>query len=163
MEETLLALAVGAAAGLVPLINIEVYLLGAAVFGDDALRIAVALAAAAGQTLGKIAFYYAGMGVLNVRWLKRKAERPPGRWAERAGRWRRRAEEQPWWGAGLLALSSLVSIPPLMAVCVLAGAVRMRLSVFASVTMATRSARFLVLVYAPGAVAAVSGAPWPGG
>ncbi|MFE9242841.1 hypothetical protein [Nocardiopsis sp. NPDC006938] len=148
MVETALAFAVATAAGLVPLINIELYLLGAVALLDDGALVAMAFAAAVGQTLGKVPYYYVGRGTLSTPWLRRRAA-TPGKWAERMERWRARAETRPAWGAGLLALSSFASVPPFMVVSVLAGVVRMHFGLFCAVTFATRFARFLLLVLAP--------------
>ncbi|MDT0331278.1 hypothetical protein [Nocardiopsis lambiniae] len=148
MVETGLAFVVALAAGLVPVLNIEVYLLGAVALTDDGALVAMAVAAGLGQTLGKLPYYYAGRGTLSAPWLRRRTE-TPGKWTERAARWRRRAEERPLWGVGLLALSSFASIPPFMVVSVLAGVVRMNVVLFSVVTLATRTARFLIIVLAP--------------
>ncbi|PWV50128.1 MULTISPECIES: YqaA family protein [Nocardiopsis] len=148
MVETALAFVVATAAGLVPLINIELYLLGAVALLDDGALVAMALAAALGQTLGKIPYYYVGYGTISTPWLRRRAA-TPGKWTERVSRWRARAEERPVWGAGLLALSSFASVPPFMVVSVLAGVLRMNIVLFCVVTFVTRFARFLILVLAP--------------
>lgn len=148
MVETALAFVVATASGLVPLINIELYLLGAVAVLDDGALVAMAVAAAAGQTLGKIPYYYVGYGTISAPWLKRRAA-TPGKWSERMARWRARAEARPVWGAGLLALSSFASVPPFMVVSVLAGVLRMNLVLFCVITFLTRTARFLILVLAP--------------
>ncbi|CAL9547144.1 hypothetical protein SUDANB121_04377 [Nocardiopsis dassonvillei] len=148
MVETGLAFVVALAAGLVPVINIEVYLLGAVALNGDGALVAMAVAAGLGQTLGKLPYYYAGRGTLSAPWLRRRTE-TPGKWSERAARWRRRAEERPAWGVGLLALSSFASIPPFVVVSVLAGVVRMNVVLFSAITFVTRTARFLVIVLAP--------------
>ncbi|WP_159940718.1 MULTISPECIES: hypothetical protein [unclassified Nocardiopsis] len=148
MIETALAFAVALVSGLVPFINIEVYLVGAVVTLDDGALAAMAVAAGAGQTLGKVPYYYAGRGTLSAPWIRRRAQ-TPGRWAARVEGWRRKAQERPVWGAGLVALSSFASIPPFVVVSVLAGMVRMNLPLFCAVTFATRTARFLIVVFAP--------------
>ncbi|GAB3704847.1 hypothetical protein [Nocardiopsis oceani] len=148
MTETALAFVVATAAGLVPLINIELYLVGAVAVLDDGALVAMAVAAAVGQTLGKIPYYYVGRGTISAPWLRRRAA-TPGKWSARVAEWRAKAEARPVWGAGLLALSSFASIPPFMVVSVLAGVVRMNLALFCAVTFVTRAARFLILVLAP--------------
>ncbi|MFW6639441.1 hypothetical protein ACOALZ_05295 [Nocardiopsis algeriensis] len=148
MIETGLAFLVALASGLVPIVNIELYLAGAAVALDDGALTAMALAAALGQTLGKLPYYYAGRGTLTAPWLRRRT-RTPGKWAARAETWRRRAEARPVWGAGLLAVSSFASVPPFFVVAVLAGVVRMNVVLFCAITFTTRTARFLVVVLAP--------------
>jgi len=154
LAESLLAFLVALVSALLPFLNIEVYLLGVAALTDGGWLLAAAAAAGAGQTLGKLAYYLVGRGVLTVPWLQRRS-RTPGRWSARIARWRERAEEHPVWAAGLLAVSSLTSVPPFMVVSVLAGTVRMPVAVFLAVTMATRTARFAVLVCVPGAAAAL--------
>ncbi|WP_285733503.1 hypothetical protein [Nocardiopsis sp. ATB16-24] len=148
MTETVLAFVVALLSGLVPVVNIELYLVGAVMAVDDGALVAMAVAAGLGQTFGKLPYYYAGRGTLSARWLRRRT-RTPGRWSARAAEWRHKAEERPVWGAGLLALSSFASVPPFMVVAVLAGVVRMNLVLFCVVTFVTRTARFLVVVLAP--------------
>ncbi len=148
MVETALAFLVATAAGLVPLINIEVYLVGAVALVDDGALVAMASAAALGQTIGKIPYYYVGYGTISAPWLRRRAA-TPGKWSDRVSRWRAKAEERPVWGAGLLALSSFASVPPFMVVSVLAGVVRMNIVLFCAITFVTRLVRFLVIVLAP--------------
>ncbi|MBB4933514.1 membrane protein YqaA with SNARE-associated domain [Lipingzhangella halophila] len=155
MIETFSSLLFGLASALLPVLNVELYLVGAAAAmkGDGAL-FAMAVAAGFGQTVGKIGYYYMGRGALDIPWLRRKAEKP-NRWSERVAGWRSKAEGRPWWTAGLVGVSSLTSIPPFMVICVLAGTVRMPFLVFTTVTFATRTVRFLLLVYAPSAAMAL--------
>lgn len=148
MIETGLAFVVALASGLVPVLNIEIYLVGAVIAMDDGALIAMAAAAGLGQTLGKLPYYYVGRGSISAPWIRRRAA-TSGKWAVRAEGWRRRAEERPVWGAGLVALSSFASVPPFMVVSVLAGVVRMNAVLFGAVTLVTRTARFLIVVFAP--------------
>ncbi|RNL84746.1 VTT domain-containing protein [Halostreptopolyspora alba] len=155
MVETLMAFLFGLASALLPVLNVELYLVGAAtaISGEGAL-FAMAVAAGFGQTAGKVGYYYVGRGALDIPWLRRRAEKP-NRWSERVSGWRRRAEGSPWWTAGLVGVSSLTSVPPFMVICVLAGTVRMPFLAFVTVTFVTRTARFLLLVYAPGVAMAL--------
>lgn len=143
-----LAFVAALVSAVVPVLNIELYLVGAVVTTGDGALTAMALAAAAGQTLGKLPYYYAGRGSLSTPWLRRRAA-TPGKWAARAEAWRLRAEEKPAWGAGLVAVSSLMSVPPFMVVSVLAGVVRINVLLFVGITFLTRAARFLLVVFAP--------------
>lgn len=148
MVETGLALLVATLSGLVPFISIELYLVGAVVAMNDGALVAMAVAAGAGQTLGKLPYYYVGRGTLALPWLQRRA-RTPGKWTARAEKWRVRAEERPLWGMGLLGMSSLTSVPPFMVIAVLAGVVRIGPAWFCTITFLTRTARFLLVVFAP--------------
>ncbi|QBI55651.1 VTT domain-containing protein [Streptomonospora litoralis] len=143
----------GAASALFPVLNVELYLVGMGALGGGVL-FGMAVAAGLGQTLAKLPYYYVGRGALNIPWLKRRAE-TPSRWAERMERWRAKVEGRPLWTTGLVAVSSLTSIPPFMVVAVLAGTLRMPLVSFAVVTFLTRTVRFAVLVYAPGVAMAL--------
>ncbi|GAB3208223.1 VTT domain-containing protein [Marinactinospora thermotolerans] len=155
MTESALAFLFGLLSALIPVLNVEVYLVGAAaLLGDGALS-AMAVAAGAGQTLGKIAYYYLGRGALDLAWLRRRGEKKIGTWSRRLQRWQEKAEGRPVWTAALVAVSSFSSIPPFMVVSVFAGMARMPVWAFATVTMATRTARFLILVHAPGAASAL--------
>ncbi|MFD0773755.1 VTT domain-containing protein [Streptomonospora algeriensis] len=145
--ETALAFLFGVASAVVPVLNVELYLVGMGALSGGVL-LAIAVAAAIGQTLGKIPYFYIGRGALNVPWLKRRAQTPP-RWAERAERWRAKAEGRPLWTLGLVAVSSFASVPPFMVVSVLAGTLRMSVWSFSAVTFATRTARFVLVIYAP--------------
>ncbi|WP_150239005.1 YqaA family protein [Nocardiopsis quinghaiensis] len=148
MIETALAFVAALVFGVVPVFSIEVYLVGAVVAVDDGALAPMAVAAGAGQALGKLPYYYVGRGSLSLPWLRRRA-RTPGKWAARAEDWRRRAEEHPVWGAGLVALSSFASVPPFLMVSVLAGVTRMNAVLFLAVTFVTRTARFLIVVFGP--------------
>ncbi|MDA0562773.1 VTT domain-containing protein [Streptomonospora sp. S1-112] len=148
MTETALAFVMGAVSALFPVINVELYLMGMGALGGGVL-FAMAVAAGIGQTLAKVVYFYLGRGALNIPWLKRRAE-TPSKWAERAERWRAKAEGRPLWTMGLVGVSSFSSIPPFMVVAVLAGTLRMPLLSFVVVTFVTRTARFAALVYAPG-------------
>ncbi|GAB3449467.1 hypothetical protein GCM10027570_23970 [Streptomonospora sediminis] len=148
VTQTVLAFLFGAASALVPVLNVELYLVGMGTLGGG-LLFAMAVAAGIGQTVAKILYFYIGRGALNIPWLTRRAE-TPSRWAQRIERLRVKAEGRPVWTAGLVGFSSLTSIPPFMFVAVLAGTLRMRLAVFLAVTFVTRTVRFAVLVYAPG-------------
>ncbi|MFC7327883.1 VTT domain-containing protein [Marinactinospora rubrisoli] len=152
MGETALAFGIALTSALLPFVNIELYLVGAATLLGEGALLAMALAAGLGQTLGKIVYYYLGRGVLDLPWLRRKADRP-SRWSGRIAALREKAERRPVWAGGLVAVSSFSSIPPFMLVSVLAGTIRMPLGWFTGITMVTRTARFVLLVYAPGLAA----------
>lgn len=157
MAETGLAFLVALVGGLFPVISVEVYLVGATALLGDAHVVAMALAAGIGQTLGKIPYYYLGRGALRLPWLQRRADRSvnSGKWAKRMSAWREKAEDRPWWTVGTVLLSALVSLPPYMLMCVLAGTVRMNPVAFAAVSLLGRSVRFLFVVFVPGTALAL--------
>jgi membrane protein YqaA with SNARE-associated domain len=60
--------------------------------------------------------------------------------------------DQPRWSAAMLLLSAVVGIPPLIATSIYAARTPMRLPVFAALTLAGRSVRFVVLALVPALV-----------
>jgi len=133
---------------LVPVVNAEVYLVGVAVTTDSP-GVLLALAAAAGQVLGKMAFYLLGRGVIDVSRLRRHA-RPGGRWTERMARIQEWSGAHPWGPSALTLVSAVAGVPPFAIVSVLAGTLRMRWWLFAACGLVGRFARFLAVVEAPG-------------
>lgn len=135
---------------LVPVLNLEVYLGGLAVFGDDAGVwdvVVLSGVAAVGQMAGKMLFFLAGRGVLVLpKRLRHDAAKPPSprraRAAARLARWQERVEARPWLATGFVAVSASVGIPPFAVVSVLAGTMRVPLVVFAVAGLLGRWARF---------------------
>jgi len=60
-----------------------------------------------------------------------------------------RCRRHPHWMLGTYGVSSLVGLPPFMAMSILAGAVRMQLAAFLSVGLAGRFVRFSALAASP--------------
>jgi membrane protein YqaA with SNARE-associated domain len=176
----LLTFLVSAASALVPLVNTEGYLLGANSAVQDAWWL-LALAAAAGQTLGKLMLFLAARGAIRVSWLNRRRHRSGpsagrvtrGLTAVRATRgvsWlnRRKLSSGPSDGwavrwmtavrtnrsgpAALVGTSALLGLPPLLATSALAGTTTMRPSLFAAICLSGRWARFCLVLAAPALV-----------
>lgn len=140
MAEILALLGVSVASALLPLINIEVYLVGlAALSGAERLWL-LASVGGFGQMLGKVLWYYLGANSLRWGWVRKKVETPKAQ--AKLELWRGRTHDQPLLGALLLATSGFSGFPPLAVVAVLAGQLRMNLALFASVTFVSRTLRF---------------------
>lgn len=135
---------------LIPILNLEVYLGGLAVFGEDAGVwdvVVLSGVAAIGQMAGKMLFFLAGRGVLLLpKRLRHDDARPPSprraRAAARLVRWQERVEARPWLATGFVAVSASVGIPPFAVVSVLAGTMRIPVLVFAVAGLLGRWARF---------------------
>lgn len=148
-------LGVGFVSALVPLINLELYLLGLLATTAPEHTWLVALAAAVGQTAGKLVYFESAR--LAARWprlrrvLARRRggagqARPPGRVA----RWVHSiADSQPT-VAAVVAVSAVVGIPPLLAAAGVAGTTRLRTWLFVVVCLLGRWLRFGLLLLAPG-------------
>jgi len=129
-------------AGLIPLINAEVYLVGISIWAvkrPEQLPLIVIMAAV-GQMLAKIILYYAGMGMFTL---------PTGRWKERIERARTkiaRWEKQPYL---VYASSASLGLPPLYLTTFAAGAMKINFTLFCLIGLAGRMARFGVIVTIP--------------
>ena len=140
----LASFALAVASALLPAINIEVYLAGVATQLDAAETVGIALVAGLGQTIGKTVWYeVARRGVETKRGQRLLSKKKTGPAIER---WRARTAGRPVFAGGVLAVSSFAGFPPLLAMAVVAGALRMQLSVFVPVVLVCRTLRFYLLV-----------------
>jgi membrane protein YqaA with SNARE-associated domain len=158
-----LCLTFGVAFGsaLLPLISIEIFVVGLALQQPHIPWLALGAVVAVGQVGGKLVYYYAAKGDLHLpRWLRRK--NPPGpsprreRWALRTKRirmWievlREKCHRHPRWMVGTYGISSVIGLPPFMATSVLAGMVRMSLSAFLSAGLLGRFVRYSAFAASP--------------
>ena len=104
----------------------------------------VALAAAVGQTAGKVALYHASGWAMRLPWIKKKMATP--KWKESYDRWSVRVHERPNQTALLLFASASLGFPPLYVMAVLAGQMKVRLWLFISTCLTGRFIRFLVIL-----------------
>jgi membrane protein YqaA with SNARE-associated domain len=143
----LLALTFGfsVASALIPVLNVEAYL---AVAASDSTAPTLLLvgAAAVGQMVGKVVWYYAGDRLDRVPWLRKKMAKDS--WQASVERWRTRTEGRPWTTAALLFTSSLTGLPPFAVVSVVAGLLRTRIEVFVLAGLAGRFLRFWIVLEA---------------
>jgi membrane protein YqaA with SNARE-associated domain len=140
--------AVGLVSGLLPFVSVEVYLGGLAAATDLASSpgrlVAVAVAAAVGQTIAKVAWYLAAARSMQSAWVQRKLA-PPRR---RAGfdRWQGRIVGRPVLSSAVLLASATAGFPPLMLLAVVAGSVRVPLALYVPVLLVGRTIRFVLLL-----------------
>lgn len=125
------------AGGVIPLLNVEAYLLALSAVVPQAETIPVALAASLGQMLGKSLLYLAGKGLVRLP-FRRSDERIREMAARLA-----RAEG----GAMALVLASAVTgIPPFYGVSLAAGMLRMRFGRFFAVGCVGAFLRFAAVL-----------------
>ncbi|PGH45847.1 hypothetical protein GA0070622_4858 [Micromonospora sediminicola] len=144
MIAILAAAGVGIVSAVLPLVPIEPYLIASTAAGHGH-PIPLGVAAAAGQTIGKVALFLASRGTVRSAWLRRKLAS-----VRRTGRHRRPPPDRPWPAAALLAVSATTGLPPLLATTVYFGATAMRVTVFTAICLAGRAARFVAVAYLPG-------------
>jgi membrane protein YqaA with SNARE-associated domain len=135
----LATLVVSAVGGLVPIVNVELWLVGVSATCPSAEVLPVALAASLGQVVAKAMLYGAGRAA--VPGLQDRVPRLAGMV--------RKLEGQGLRSAAVVFGSALAGVPPLYAVSVVAGVARFRFTSFVALTLAGRLLRFLVVFGLP--------------
>ena len=137
-------LGVSFASALVPLINIEAYLgVRGSVSAVENVWL-LGFAAAFGQMVGKVVWYYLGASSLHWRWVRKRIETPKAE--ARLEKWRTRTHERPVLTGGLVFLSAASGFPPFAIVAVLAGQLRMSLTMFFVLGLLGRWLRFTAVL-----------------
>jgi len=132
----------------VPLVSIELALVGAAATGTSGrLLVAQVLVAAAGQMVGKSCFFLGGRTAFLRSTKRRKPRRSrTAQWFERLVA---RAARQRGAAAVAVFVSAVTGLPPFALVSALAGAWRLRLPSFFVLGVVGRSARFAGVLLLP--------------
>ena len=142
--EPLLAVAVGVASALLPLVNAEAFALVAVARTPVAVAVAVVVALAVGQTVGKLVLFEAarrGSGRLHARFSRHGEGGRAARWAERVRGWLTRRRT----GVPTVLAAASVGLPPLAVVGLAAGAAGQHRWEFGVMCLVGRTARFGVL------------------
>ncbi|MET8464422.1 hypothetical protein [Micromonospora zamorensis] len=161
MIAVLAAAAVGLLSAFLPFTPAEPYLI-AAVATTGAPSVALGVAAAAGQTAGKVLIFLAARGAIQSSWLQGRLSRhtpavrePAGRLAtmlarpKAAGARLVEVMERPRQATGLLLVSAITGFPPLLAASVYLGRTPMRSTAFAVTCLLGRTIRFVTIALAP--------------
>jgi len=144
MRDLLALVVLGFVSALVPLLNIEAYLAIREVVAEVDSVWGMALAAAVGQMLGKLVWYRIGASSLGWGWVRRRAEKPKAR--ARLELWRARTHQRPVLAGSLVLVSALTGMPPFAVLAVLAGQLRMSLTLFMTLGLAGRWLRFVLVL-----------------
>lgn len=157
-----LTLGVAFGSALLPLISVEIFLIGLAMQEPHIPWLFLGAVVAVGQVSGKLLYYYAARGDLHLPSFmhRRRKERLDTarrlRWQRRTKRIRMRVEalrekchRHPRWMVGTYGVSSVLGLPPFMATSVLAGMVRMSLPAFIGAGFVGRFIRFSALAASP--------------
>jgi membrane protein YqaA with SNARE-associated domain len=151
MTDYLVALGVGLASGLLPIVNVEAYLVGVGLLAPAHPPWLIGAPAAVGQVVGKLVYYYAARESLRPwPWLRLRSPWMFRRGAAWAGRWRARAEARPRWWLGMLGVSAFAGLPPFGVMSAIAGGVRLHVGHYLLIGLPARCARFTLLILAPG-------------
>jgi membrane protein YqaA with SNARE-associated domain len=125
---------IAAVGSVLPVISIEVFLIGVALTVGAADAVPLVALAALGQTLGKLPIYFGTRAV-----------------ADRAKLDRVRAWAARWHPSVLLATSSVLGLPPFSLLATMAGVLSVRVRTFCIVVVLGRATRFAaIFVFASG-------------
>jgi membrane protein YqaA with SNARE-associated domain len=146
----LAAAAVGLLSAFLPFTPAEPYLI-AAVAATGAPPVALGVAAAAGQTAGKVLIFLGARSAIRSAWLQRllskRSPAAPGRWSTMLTRLVE-VLDRPRQATGVLLVSAVTGLPPLLAVSVYLGRSPMRPLVFAVTCLLGRAIRFVAIALA---------------
>ncbi|MCZ7379061.1 hypothetical protein [Micromonospora sp. WMMC250] len=160
MITVLAAAAVGLLSAFLPFTPAEPYLI-AAVTTTGTPPVALGVAAAAGQTAGKVLIFLGARGAIRSQWLQRRLRRrpataqPPGRLVamfarpKAAGARLVEVLERPRHTAGMLLVSAVTGFPPLLATSVYLGRTPMPPAAFAAACLLGRTIRFVMIALVP--------------
>ena len=136
----LTTLGVAIASAIIPVINIELYLIGAAALAPKGMVVPLVVAATIGQMAGKVVMYFAATGAVKL----------PGKRLQAALEGMNRTlSNRPRSGGALVFASAAAGFPPFFMVTVAAGAARMNLAAFVILGFLGRLIRFAVIVALP--------------
>lgn len=128
------------AGGIIPVLNVEAYLLSVSALMPGSGLVPVVVAASAGQMAAKSLLYLSGRGLLRLP--LRTARETVDKLAARLATYRGGSN-------ALVAVSAVTGIPPFYGVSVAAGALRLRFMAFFVVGCLGRTARFAVVFLLP--------------
>lgn len=140
----LATLGVAIASALLPFVNIEVYMVALGAKIDPSHAPLYAIAGGIGQTIGKVVWYVVAMRSVNSEWARKKLESP--KMKASIAKWHARTESNPWVAGGVMFAAAFAGIPPLLAMAVVAGAIRMPMWVFVPTTLVGRTLRFYLIL-----------------
>jgi membrane protein YqaA with SNARE-associated domain len=134
-------------AGLVPLVNAEVFLVGLVRLAiDDWSQLPwVVVAAAVGQMVAKIGLYHAGRGMLELPRGRYRAKYQ-ARYQAKIEALRERMERWKSKPYIIYGLSSVLGVPPFYLTVIAAGAMQISFQAFLAIGLGGRLIRFAVLV-----------------
>ncbi len=128
MKLLLLTFGFGVISAVIPIFNMEAYItvVYSQTAGGSALL--TAFIGSFGQNLGKLVWYYASLGAIDMPWLQRRLSTPKR--MQSFERWRNYVQGRPIVAGGLVFVSAAVGFPPFFAMAMVAGTLRMNVVVF---------------------------------
>lgn len=148
MKILLLTLAFGALSAIVPVFNMEAYIVLAFARTHGHSELELAAIGSLGQNIGKLVWFYAARGALDVPWLQKKLEDPKRQASYE--KWRAQIEGRPMFSGVLTFVSAAIGFPPFFAMAMVAGSLRMNAAVFFVAGLLGRTLFFWALLLGVG-------------
>jgi membrane protein YqaA with SNARE-associated domain len=140
------------AGGILPVFNVELYLLSVAALSGGTSPLPVALAACLGQMAAKTILYFGARGLLRLPSIGLRAPTAATLGFAQGGRLSERLARGSLAAAALVLASAFTGMPPFYAVSVAAGALRVRFVCFLLAGGLGRFLRFAAVLALPGLV-----------
>jgi membrane protein YqaA with SNARE-associated domain len=144
MKLMLLTALFGILSAVVPIFNMEAYIVLAYARTEGHSALVMAAIGSLGQNVGKLAWFYAARGALNFEWLRRRLDDPKRQRSYE--RWRGQVEGRPAFSFVLTFLSAMIGFPPFFAMAMIAGSLRMNVVVFFVAGLAGRTLFFWAIL-----------------
>ena len=128
MRLLLLTFGFGVVSAVIPIFNMEAYISVMYANTEEHSALLIAFIGSLGQNIGKLVWYYASLGALDIPWLKKRMSTPK-RQASFV-RWRDYVQGRPVMSGLLTFVSAAVGFPPFFAMAMVAGTLRMNVVVF---------------------------------
>lgn len=138
-----LTLVFGMVSSVIPLFNMETYVV-VAYAKSDATAFQIALVGSLGQNIGKLVWYYACRQSVDLPWLRRRLDTP--RRQAQFERWSAFVQGRPGISGLLTFVSALIGVPPFFAMAMIAGTLRMNVVVFFLAGLAGRTLFFWAIL-----------------
>lgn len=148
MKILLLTLAFGALSAIIPVFNMEAYIVLAFARTHGHSELELAAIGSLGQNIGKLVWFYAARGALDVPWLQKKLEDPKRQASYE--KWRAQIEGRPMFSGVLTFVSAAIGFPPFFAMAMVAGSLRMNAAVFFVAGLLGRTLFFWALLLGVG-------------
>ena len=131
-------------AAVVPIFNVEVYLVALATQIPTSAALPVAVAAGAGQAAGKVLWYYGSVRSMHLPWMRKRMS--SDRWKASLERWQTRIEQRPRLATGFMFSSALIGAPPLLVMGAVAGVLRFNMTMYVTTIFIGRSIQSWVIL-----------------
>ena len=140
MKLLLLTFGFGVVSAVIPLFNMEAYISVVYASTHNSSALTVAFIGSLGQNLGKLVWYYASRGAVDIPWLAKRMDTPKRQ--AQFERWRDYVQGRPVFSGVLTFVSAAAGFPPFFAMAMVAGTLRMNVVVFFLAGLAGRTLFF---------------------